>query len=194
MHRILRDYKDEALARCSAARSAAVAWLSDLLGSFLGVHGRCLELLGGGPFDLVTAVPGTRPRRSQDRSPLHGLGGASWDRGVLVRGPGPLGHLRPSADAFALDERAGRIVRGKHVLLVDDTLTTGAHAQSAALSLRRAGARSVVVAVLARALRPHMNETAGRYLASARPLHPDRCCLCSPSVCSPGVVRAQRPV
>jgi ComF family protein len=43
----------------------------------------------------------------------------------------------------------------KHVLLIDDILTTGATARAAALALAKAGAASVWVATLARARRLH---------------------------------------
>lgn len=46
------------------------------------------------------------------------------------------------------------LTAGAHVLLVDDTWTTGGHAQSAVLALRAAGARHVSVLVLARWLSP----------------------------------------
>jgi ComF family protein len=49
---------------------------------------------------------------------------------------------------------AGRNLANVRVLLVDDVLTTGATAQEAAKTLRRAGTAEVAVAVLARADTP----------------------------------------
>lgn len=48
-------------------------------------------------------------------------------------------------------------VSGRHVLIVDDILTTGATARAAALALRQAGAETVWVATLARARRDANN-------------------------------------
>jgi ComF family protein len=53
--------------------------------------------------------------------------------------------------AFRVTEPAA--VRGRHVLVVDDILTTGATARAAALALKDAGAETVWVATLARARR-----------------------------------------
>ncbi len=47
-----------------------------------------------------------------------------------------------------------------HVLLVDDTWTTGGHVQSAAAALKAAGASHVTALVLARWLAPERGETA----------------------------------
>lgn len=60
---------------------------------------------------------------------------------------------RNVAGSFGID-RPGAI-RGQHVLLVDDVLTTGATARAAAGVLKRAGAARVTVLTLARADRRH---------------------------------------
>jgi ComF family protein len=52
------------------------------------------------------------------------------------------------AGAFALGARA-REIRGRHILLVDDVITTGATARACASSLRDAGARAVYLACAA---------------------------------------------
>jgi orotate phosphoribosyltransferase len=68
--------------------------------------------------------------------------------------------LRP-----ALDTRCDRVVdgekftvdgavTGRHILVLDDVWTTGSNAQSAALSIHRAGAAAVSVVVIARWLNP----------------------------------------
>jgi len=53
--------------------------------------------------------------------------------------------------AFAV--RQGDVVAGRRVVLIDDVMTTGATADVCARALRRAGATSVAVLVLARAVR-----------------------------------------
>jgi predicted amidophosphoribosyltransferase len=63
----------------------------------------------------------------------------------------PAARARNVRGAFAL--RRGRSVASKRVVLVDDVLTTGATAEECARVLRREGAASVNVLVLARALR-----------------------------------------
>lgn len=50
-------------------------------------------------------------------------------------------------------------VVGVHVLLVDDTWTSGGHAESAAVALKRAGAARVTLLVLARWLDPRRGRT-----------------------------------
>jgi predicted amidophosphoribosyltransferase len=64
---------------------------------------------------------------------------------------GPLARARNVRGAFAL--RAGRDVKGKRVVIIDDVSTTGATVEECARVLRRAGAAWVGVLTLARALR-----------------------------------------
>ncbi|WP_326599205.1 hypothetical protein [Streptomyces sp. NBC_01803] len=69
--------------------------------------------------------------------------------------------LSPTKKAAALGRTAAparyvsSALRGESVLLIDDTWTTGNHAQSAAAALKAAGARHVAVVVLGR----HLNRT-----------------------------------
>jgi predicted amidophosphoribosyltransferase len=58
------------------------------------------------------------------------------------------------ASAFAARGRGVAAILGRTVLLVDDILTTGATASSASRTLKAAGARRVVVAVVARTPEP----------------------------------------
>jgi ComF family protein len=59
--------------------------------------------------------------------------------------------------AFSVADPAG--VEGKHILLVDDILTTGATVRSATKALLKAGAATVWVATLARARRVHGHDS-----------------------------------
>jgi orotate phosphoribosyltransferase len=75
---------------------------------------------------------------------------------------------RPGGDPWARALDPGRFLAprplpGAAVLLVDDTWTTGSTAQSAAIALRSAGARSVAAVVL------------GRHLPPAAAMQHDRC-------------------
>jgi ComF family protein len=65
--------------------------------------------------------------------------------------------------AFAVEPRRVAEVRGSHVMIVDDVMTTGATAAELARVLRAAGAARVDVWVLARTARPDLgNEGRGR--------------------------------
>jgi ComF family protein len=101
-----------------------------------------------------------RIERSYDQAMLLAGALARAARRPLLRGtlrriretPPQVGHDRAArarnvAGAFA----ASPSVAGRDLVLVDDVVTTGATAEAASRALRDAGARSVLVAALARA-------------------------------------------
>ena len=162
MHGRLRGYKDAPVAevrRDHARRLAglAVPWLE--------AHGRCLVERFGAEWDVVASVPSScRPSGPPvdavvSRIPVL----SSRLRPVLVRGPDPLGHLVASRRGFELQASADRLgLRGRSVLVVDDSITTGARAQSAAAAIRLGGVEVVGILVL------------GRVVAHAGPSGPGR--------------------
>lgn len=58
--------------------------------------------------------------------------------------------LRSLKGAFAIEPSRASGLRGEHVILIDDVMTTGATAQAATLALREAGVAQITVVVLAR--------------------------------------------
>ena len=142
-----------------AAGSALLA----LLLVFLRDHGRCVwQAAGSGPPTHVATVPSTRGRPGPHplqallgrclRLPRAALAVTSAYPGAALGPPDPLEpdgrEIQPSLFA------AGRRLDAARVLLLDDTWTTGARAQSAAAAAKLAGARSVTIVVLGRHLNP----------------------------------------
>lgn len=128
--------------------------LGRVLGPLLG------ELPGG---DLVVPVPLHRRRlRAREFNQSLELARAAWPRVPID--PLALKRLRdtPPQTGLNLRERRENVrgafvaersrVSGREILLVDDVLTTGATVESCARALRRAGAGSVFVLTLARAV------------------------------------------
>jgi adenine/guanine phosphoribosyltransferase-like PRPP-binding protein len=76
----------------------------------------------------------------------------------LAVSQGDTGARVVSVDRFTLDPETD--LAGQHVLILDDTWTTGANAQSAVLAARRAGATAVSVMVVGRWLRPDFGHNA----------------------------------
>ena len=171
-HRRLRAYKDAPQAEVrETSRRALVAELAR--GCADPVHGPTARL---GRWSVVTAVPSSsRPGVPPVEGLVEGVADlAARHRRLLVRGQGPGGHLRAGRHVFSLVEGVGRSeLAGLAVLVVDDTTTTGSAAQSAAATLRLAGARVVGALVVGRALAPAPDD-GGAVAAGGRPACTDR--------------------
>lgn len=63
---------------------------------------------------------------------------------------------RPNPDHFVCSSD----LRGRHVVIFDDTWTSGGHAQGAAVCARQAGAAYITIVVVARVLNPEFGNTA----------------------------------
>jgi predicted amidophosphoribosyltransferase len=173
LYTVLMGYKESPVLE---ARARFRPMVRELVDGFLASHAACLAAAAGGPFDVVLPVPSSaRP----GGSPLNGVerlattvsnqtGGARWSPDLLTRTGVPVGHMRPDSDAFALIPAIRSDVAGGRVLLLDDTYVSGARAQSAAGALRRGGARSVMIVVVGRVLRPDRSPVHARFLRYAR--------------------------
>lgn len=152
---LLSGYKNHPVRSVRAAYGAMVgAVLSDLV-----AHERCLAAGVGAAVDARVVVPSLT-----SRSGAHPVALAADAAGIAVQ---------QDWLGAALDARCDRVVRpekfevrrpdgvaGTHVLVLDDVWTTGSNAQSAALALRRAGARAVSVVTVGRWLNPDHPGTA----------------------------------
>jgi len=177
LHHALASYKrlTGEVARRFQVELAAVLW------RFLADHERCIaQAAGADGFALVTTVPSGDPGRD-DAHPLRRIVGelVGPTRGrherLLRRSSAKLGAREPSADRY----QATRPLDGEPVLLIDDTWTTGANAQSAAAALRLAGAGTVAVVVIGRHLNREWHENDRRLRGITRPYDWSRCAVCS---------------
>ena len=142
LHHVLRSYKREDYP--ASVRDGFRQQVSALLARFLWKHGDCIQAAAGEEWGCLTIVPS-----SQGRAGEHPLEGAirlfpslrDQYRALLMPGTETAEHNRASDSAYAVTED----VSGLRVLLVDDTFTSGARAQSAASALQLAGARVVAM-------------------------------------------------
>lgn len=171
-----------ALPGAAAARGA----LLSLLLVFLRDHCGCAwRLAGGGAPTHLAVVPSTRGRPG--RHPLETLAtpvlSLPWARLCVRSSQEP---PDPDDRDLSLNRYVARgRLRGARVLLLDDTWTTGAHAQSAAAALKLAGAARVAVLVLGRHLGPECASDAFGGLIRARryDVAGDRMRPCPVSLC-----------
>jgi hypothetical protein len=158
LYTVLMGYKEAPVAE---ARARFGPLVRSLTAAFLRSHAGCIATLAGGRPHFVLPVPSTVRPGGSPIARVPGLAtdvesalpGVRWT-GLLCRTSEPVGHMHPSARAFAVPPTLRCRVTDKRLLLLDDTYVSGARSQSAAAALRRAGASSVVVVALGRVLRP----------------------------------------
>lgn len=138
--RVLSQYKNS---KSNEVRRTFTNELACVLATFLARHQNCM-----GEFDLVTVVPSSQGRTT----PLVDVLGRriSLTRArfaeALVTCSENSREMRPDSCEVVID------VRDRNVLLIDDTWTSGASVQSAAVALKRTGANRVVGLVIGRHL------------------------------------------
>jgi hypothetical protein len=176
LHHALASYKrlTGATARRITVQLAAVLW------RFLVAHERCIaQTLGIAAFPVVTTVPSGDGTRDE----VHPL---RWVVGHAV-GPTRERHhrllqrsaLEVAPRAFSADKFGATVaLSGEPVLLIDDTWTTGANAQSAAAALKAAGAGPIAAVVIGRHVNRewHQNDQRLRELGG---FDWNKCALCA---------------
>lgn len=158
---------------------AAVFW------RWLAIHERCVARVARvDEFSMVTSVPSAGGRPDHPLSDIVGniVQPTAHRYQTLLSANPELTNDRTPRDQRFLP--SGRVPAGTSVLLVDDTWTSGAHAQSAASALKATGAGRVGIVALGR----HFNreqpgefhEPADAYYRASRDRGWDwsKCCLC----------------
>jgi hypothetical protein len=151
----------------SAVAHAVRMQLAALLWRFLAAHEACIARAAGvGQFDLVTTVPSGSVERD-DEHPLRDIVGTivgpTRDRfeRLLMRSETPVADRAVDPLKYS----PTRNLADEPVLLIDDTWTTGANAQSAAGALKTTGAGKVAVVAIGRHVNPEYEDNAARLRA-----------------------------
>ena len=176
LHHALAQYKR---LKTPAARRLTVE-LAAVLWRHLTQHERCIASAANiDHFEIVTTVPSSDKQRDEHH-PLRAVVGdlVGPTRGRYERLLARSGAETPPR-TFSHDKfKATRPLNGQSVLLVDDTWTTGASAQSAAAALKLAGATTVAAVVIGRHLNRGWHENDRRLRGITQPFDWNRCALC----------------
>jgi predicted amidophosphoribosyltransferase len=192
LHHALASYKRVTgeVAQRLALQLAAVLW------RYLEIHETCLARAAGtDTFPLVTTVPsGDRDR--DERHPLRSIV-AELVRPTRDRYERLL--RRSSADVAPRTYDPGKFapqrpLQAESILLIDDTWTTGANAQSAAAALRAAGAGPIAALVIGRHVNRKWHDNDRRLCALPRPFDWRQCARCVPVDPRPSRVPQTAPV
>lgn len=176
LHFVLRHYKTGV--HPGRQRDLALQ-MAALLSHFILRHRACITAAAGADWQVITNVPST------SRAGEHPLVTAlrripdvfATYEALLERGPATIDHTRADDDGY----RAIRRLDGVRVLLVDDTLTSGARAQSAASALSNAGADVVAIVPVGRVINPGWQDNQAWWDAQRRVGFSFRTCCLEPS-------------
>lgn len=177
LHHALASYKrlNGDVARRLGTVLAAILW------RFLAEHEHCLAAAAGiERFDLITTVP-SGDRARDEHHPLRRIVGELVGP-TCTRYERVLRRSAAEVEPRAFDRAkfvATRLISGTTVLLVDDTWTTGASAQSAAAALKTAGAGPTAAIVIGRHLNREWHENDRRLRGISHPFDWTRCALCA---------------
>jgi hypothetical protein len=177
LHHALASYKrlPGPVGRRLALQLAAVTW------RYLARHEMCIARVAGvESFPVVTTVPPADPERA-DAHPLRWIVGDVIEatrgryRCLLRRST-----VEVSPHAYAQQKyECLEPISGAPVLLIDDTWTTGANAESAAAALKAAGVQVVAAVVIGRHINRDWHENDHHLRALA--FDWGRCAWCRPS-------------
>jgi len=173
LHTILGAYK-----RASPQAAGPLQMqLAAVLWRFLALHETCLARAAGAErFDLVTTVPSGVASRD-DAHPLRRIVSTivepTRDRfeRLLMRSGTPV----PERSVDPLKYSPTMDLSGESVLVIDDTWTTGANAQSASGALKTTGAGAVAVLVIGRHIHESYQDNAARLRALPKPFDWSTC-------------------
>jgi hypothetical protein len=126
-----------------------------MIGAATLLHGKCLSARFG-PWSVVTFVPSAKlpgpahPTAALARQVV-GHNDPHANRMTLDIGPGiNAGGRSVRADRFTVPDDYLSRIRGRHVLVIDDTWISGSKVQSAAVTLKNAGASDVTALCVGR--------------------------------------------
>jgi ComF family protein len=141
--------------------------VGESLAEIVGAHwtAQAIHLFQGEKIDTVVPVPLHWKRRWHRGYNQSAILAAAWAKALHVPiWPRGLRRVRDTKKQFdlppharrenvrgAFEARSSMPFRGRHVLLVDDVMTTGGTVHESAAALRKAGTARIVVAVMARA-------------------------------------------
>ncbi len=137
----------------------------------LSTHAQCPGALAGTAVTHWATVP-SLPAKSGEH-PLHAIVGKIAPRPEIQLTAAPQVR-QPRAISPEHFHAVGQLPPRSHVLLIDDTWTTGGHAQSAVLALRASGAACVSLLVVARWVKEDFGDNAA-FLRGLADYDPEVC-------------------